>query len=110
MKKHKLKINENTTLKDIREELDYLKNAKIQTVPLTHIRKIIQFIGAKEVPATGSSIRFYHDILLADPFFNGYFQAHKVHKGGNKDEIRKRDYVKYLYTPLVLIIEYLENE
>jgi hypothetical protein len=103
--KFKIKITENTSLGDIKEELEKLKKINVNEIPLNHIRKIIVFLGAEEIQATGSSIRFYHEILKDQPFYRGYFQIHKVHKGGNKDMIRKVDFVKYLYPVLVLIIE-----
>ena len=109
MKKHKFKINESTTPADIIEELEYLKNANVKTIPLNQIRRIIFFLGGEEVKATGASVRFYHRVLEDEPFYyQGYFQVHKIHKGGNKEEIRKGDFVKYLYPPIIRIIEILD--
>lgn len=105
MKKHKFKINESTTLEDIKKELEFYKNATIQTIQLSDVRKIANFLGAEEIRSTGSSVRFYHEILEKHPFYHGYFQIHKIHKGGNVDKIRKRDFVKYLLPPLEFIIE-----
>jgi hypothetical protein len=103
--KFKFKINENTTLDDVRTELDALKSANVKELPLNHIRRIIDFLGAEPVPATGSSVRFSHPLLKKYHQYQGYFAVHKIHKGGDKNEIRMVDYKKYLYPALITIIE-----
>lgn len=94
--KFKIKINEETSFSDIRLELENLRAAPITEIPLNHLQKIIEFLGAIEVPASGSSVRFRHRILDPHPFYHGYFQIHKIHKGGNQDLIRKNDFNKIL--------------
>jgi len=65
--KFKIKINEETTLRDIRTELENLKTADVIEIPLNHIRKITSFLGAIEVQDIGSSIRFKHQLLADHP-------------------------------------------
>lgn len=103
--KFKIKINESTTLEDIRNELDDLKSANVTEIPLNHLLKIIEFLGAVQVPSTGSSVRFEHPALRKHPYYHGYFQVHKVHKGGDIDLIRKNDFKAYLYPALITIID-----
>jgi len=107
--KFKIKINENTTLDDIRKELETLKSANVTAIPLNHLLKIIGFLGATQVTATGSSIRFRHPLLMQHPYYHGYFQIHKIHKGGDQDEIRIVDCKKYLFPVLITIIELKEK-
>ncbi len=107
--KFKIKINEDTTLKDIRTELENLKTADVIEIPLNHIRKITSFLGAIEVQDIGSSIRFKHQLLADHPEYHGYFKVHKIHKGGDQDMIRKNDFKNYLLRPLFLIIEMKEK-
>jgi hypothetical protein len=108
--KFKLKINNETTIDDIRAELENLKLANVNEIPLNHLLKITEFLGAKRIPATGSSIRFQHSILKDCPPYKGFFQVHKIHKGGNMDLIRKNDFKAYMYPVLVLIIDLLKKE
>ena len=103
--KFKLRINENTSFNDIEKELEKIKNSNVNEIPLNHIRKITTFLEVEEIQGKGSSIRFFHELLLENPFYKGYFQVHKIHKGGNKDEIRKSDFVKYLYPVLMILIK-----
>jgi hypothetical protein len=103
--KFKIKINKETSFNDIRNELENLKKANIKAIPLNHIRKITKFLEIEELSGKGSSIRFYHKLLIDHSYYRGYFQVHKIHKGGNIDEIRKSDFVKYLYPVLVVIID-----
>ena len=106
--KIKFKINENTTLKDIESHLEVLSRLNINELELNLLRKIIQFLGANEVTSTGSSVRFYHPVLQSDPMYHGYFQIHKIHKGGNQDLVRMVDFKRYLYPALVKIIKLTE--
>jgi len=108
--KFKIKINETTDFEYIKKELNKVKNSNVKEIPLNYIRRITMFLGIEEIQGTGSSIRFYHKSLESDRYFNGYFQIHKIHKGGNKEEIRKSDFVRYLYPVLLKIIENIENE
>jgi len=108
--KFKIKINENTTLDDIRKELETLKSAIVTEIPLNHLLKITNFLGAVQVTATGSSIRFTHPLIMQHPYYHGYFQVHKIHKGGDKDEIRINDFKKYLFPALMTIIELKEKK
>ncbi len=108
--KFKFKINENTTLNDVKIELNVIKSANVKEIPLNHLFKIIEFIGAKQVTATGSSVRFEHYLLKDNPFFHGYFQVHKVHGGGDKDKITMIDFKKYIYPVLIIIIELKEKK
>jgi len=108
--KFKLKINDKTTLDDIRNELEALKSANIKEIPLNHLRRIIKFLGANEVQSTGSSVRFEHSLLKQHPYYHGHFQIHKVHKGGNKDFVRKTDFKSYLCKVLITIIELIEKK
>ncbi len=102
----KIKINNETSFEDIRNYLEDLKKANTTSIPLNPIRKIINFLEIKEIPGKGSSIRFQSDYLLNHhPFYEGYFQVHKLHKGGNKEEIRKSDFARYLYPALILIVK-----
>lgn len=103
--KFKFKINESTTLDDVRAELDALKSANVKEIPLNYLRRIIEFLGATPVPATGSIVRFTHPLLKKYPQYLGYFSIHKIHKGGDKDEIRMVDFKNYLYPALITIIE-----
>lgn len=41
---------------DIRDELDSLKTANVTEIPLNHLRKIINFLGATEIPSTGGQV------------------------------------------------------
>lgn len=103
--KFKIKINEKTTLDDIRIELEALKSANVTEIPLNHLFRIIEFLGAVQIPSTGSSVRFEHHLLRQHPYYHGYFAVHKIHKGGDNDQIRKNDYKAYLYPALLTIIE-----
>ena len=107
--KFKIKIDENTSLEDIKNELEKLKKANVSEIPLNYIRKITLFLGIEEIQGKGSGIRFYSEVLLEHPYYNGYFQVHKIHKGGNKELIRKSDYVKYVYPTLIIIIDLLRE-
>jgi hypothetical protein len=108
--KFKIKINENTTLEDIRKELDELRSANVNEIPFNHLRRIIEFLGAVQVTASGSSVRFEHPALIPHPYYHGYFQIHKIHKGGDQDEVRKIDFKSILYPALITIIDLLENK
>jgi hypothetical protein len=109
--KFKIKINETTSLQDIRDELDSLKIANVNEIPLNHLRKIINFLGATEIPSTGgSSVRFQHRHLQKHPYYHGYFQIHKIHKGGDQDFVKKNDYRSILYNALITIIEIQEKQ
>jgi len=108
--KFKIKISESTTFDDIRTELENLKSANINEIPLNHLLKITEFLGAKRITATGSSVRFQHEILKNYPPYKGFFQVHKIHKGGDLDLIRKNDFKTYVYPVLMLIIELLEKK
>lgn len=103
--KFKFKINENTTLADVQNELDALRSVNVNEIPFNHLLKIINHLGAIQVPSTGSSIRFEHPLLRNHPFYHGYFQIHKIHKGGDKDEIKRTDYKTFLYPALTTIIK-----
>jgi hypothetical protein len=103
--KFKIKINEKTTLDDIRIELEALKSANVNEIPINHLLKIIGFLGAFQVPSTGSSVRFEHPLLKHHPYYHGYFSVHKIHKGGDNDQVKKIDYKAYLYPALITIIE-----
>jgi len=107
--KFKIKINETTSLQDIRYELDSLKSANVTEIPLNHLKKIISFLGATEATSTGSSVRFRHKLLDRHPYYNGYFQIHKIHKGGDQDFIKMNDYRSFLYKALIAIIEIKEK-
>jgi hypothetical protein len=108
--KFKIRLDATTTLDDIRKELDDLKSANVNEIPLNHLRKIINFLGATEIPGKGSSVRFYHKILERHPqFYGGHFQIHKIHKGGDQDFITRIDYRSILYRALVTIIEIKEK-
>jgi hypothetical protein len=108
--KFKIKINEDTVLEDIRIELENLKSLNINEIPLNHLLKITEFLGAKRITATGSSVRFQHEIIKNYPPYKGFFQVHKIHKGGDVDLIRKNDFKTYLYPVLMLIIDLLEKK
>ncbi len=108
--KFKFKINEATSLDDVREELEMLKLANVKEIPINYLRKIIEFLGANQITATGSSVRFTHPLLKSHPYYHGCFQIHKIHKGGNKDEIRMNDFKKILYPVLIIIIELKEKQ
>lgn len=107
--KFKIKINDSTTLADIRNELEVLKSANINEVPVNHLLKIIEFLGAFQVPSTGSSLRFAHHLLKQNPYYHGYFSVHKIHKGGDNDQIRKTDFKVYLYPALITILDLLDS-
>jgi hypothetical protein len=107
--KFKFKINETTSLQDIRDELDNLKSANVTEIPFNHLKKIILFLGSTEASSTGSGIRFHHKLLEQHPYYNGYFQIHKVHKGGDQDLIKINDYRSFLYKALIAIIEIKEK-
>jgi hypothetical protein len=107
--KFKIKIDETTSLDDIRKELETLKSANVTELPLNHILKITEFLGAVQVPSTGSSIRFEHPLLRKHPYFHGYFAVHKIHKGGDSDLIRRNDFKTYLYPALITLIEIKEK-
>jgi len=103
--KFKFKPNEDTTLEEIRQELENIKLANIPEIPLNHLRRIIEFLGARQVQATGSSVRFFHPALAEHPYYHGYFQIHKIHKGGDQDLIRRSDYKAILLPALLTIID-----
>jgi hypothetical protein len=107
--KFKIKINETTSLDDIRNELETLKSANVTELPLNHILKITEFLGAVQVQSTGSSVRFEHPLLRQHPYFHGYFAVHKIHKGGDNDLIRRNDFKAYLYPALMTLIELKEK-
>lgn len=103
--KFKFKINENTTLEDIQVELEELKLANVKEIPFNHLRKLIDFLGSKQVTTTGSSLSFFHELLLQHPQYHGHFSVHKIHKGGDQVLIKMTDYKAYLYKALITIIE-----
>ncbi len=103
--KFKFKIDENTTLDDVQAHLDALWSTNVKEIPLNYLRRIIEFLGAIQVQATGSIVRFKHPLLEKYPQYLGFFSIHKIHKGGDKDEVRMVDFKKYLYPALILIIE-----
>ncbi len=104
--KFKCKISKHAGLTEIKNELDRLKEIKLSVIQLNCIRKFTSLLGCKEIPGKGSSIRFRHEFLVDEPYYtDGIFQVHKIHKGGNKEEIRKSDFVKYIYPHLIKIIE-----
>jgi len=105
--KFKFKINERTSLDDVRAELEMLRSANIREIPLNHLRRIIEFLGATSTPSTGSSVRYYHPALKGYPNYKGYISVHKIHKGGDKEEIRMTDYKVYLLPALLALIEEL---
>ena len=96
-------------MQDIRVELDSLKSANIKEIPLNHLKKIISFLGATESTSTGSSVRYHHKLLERNPYYHGYFQIHKIHKGGDQDLIKMNDYRSFLYKALIAIIEIKEK-
>ncbi len=102
----KFKITEQTTLQDVENVLDKLFESKqIKEIPLGFIKKIVEFLGGEQVHATGSSVRFYHQLLVDHEFYyKGLFQIHKTHKGGNQDFVLHRNFKKYLYPALKEII------
>lgn len=108
--KFKFKINDSTTLDAVREELDALKTANVVELPLNHLRRIIEFLGATQVTATGSSVRFQHNVLKDHRYYRGFFQIHKIHGGGNEEKIRMGDYKKILYPALIAIIDLKEKK
>jgi len=107
--KFKFKPDETTTLDDIRKELDNIKSANVNEIPLNHLKKIIDFLGATEIPGKGSSIRFHHKLLDRHPLYRGYFQVHKIHKGGDQDFVKRFDFKSFLYNALVAIIDIKEK-
>ena len=76
--KFKFKINNTTSIKDVKDELNFLKSANVKRLPLNHLLKIIKFLGAEQVPSTGSSIRFEHHLLKQHKYFNGFFKVDKI--------------------------------
>lgn len=108
--KNKFKITENTTLNDIKDQLDYIKTLSVKELELNSLRKIINYLGAEEVLGVGSKICFRHEILLKHPFYHGNFTVHKIHKGGSVELITMIDYKSYLYKALLEIIKLKENE
>lgn len=108
--KFKIKINSDTTLKDILHELDELKTANVNELPLNHLLKIIDFLGAVQVPTTGSSLTFKHPLLNKHPYYHGFFSVHKIHKGGDNDLIRRTDFKSYLLPALLTIIEFSDKK
>ncbi len=108
--KFKFKPKQNTTYSDVRIDLENLKKATINEIPLNHLRKICRFIGVEEIKATGSSVRFTHRTLEQHPYYRGFFQIHKIHKGGDQELVRKNDYKKYFYPAVLVILDTLENE
>jgi hypothetical protein len=89
--------------------LVFIKNANVPEIPLNHLRRIIFYLGATEVQGTGSSVRFYHKLLEKHPLYRGYFQVHKIHKGGNQDFVKRTDYKAFLFNVLNTIIELKEK-
>jgi len=109
MMKKRFKITEETTYDELLNYLEELYHFPNKIIDLKIIRKICQRIGAEEVKATGSSVRFYHRALEMHPYYKGYFQVHKKHKGGTKQEISRTDFRKYLYGPLKEIINFMKT-
>ena len=103
--KFKIKLNETTSLQDLRDELDSLKSANIKEIPLNHLKKIISFLGATEATSTGSSVRYHHKLLDRNPYYHGYFQIHKIHKVGDQDLLKLNDYWSFLYKAFIAVIE-----
>ncbi len=107
--KFKIKIDETTTLDDIRKELEAIKSSNVNEIPLNYLRKIIDFLGATEIPGKGSSVRFHHKLLDRHPLYRGYFQVHKIHKGGDQDFVKRFDFKSFLYSSLITIIDIKEK-
>jgi len=103
--KFKFKVDEGTTLEGVRDILDSLKKADIKEIPLNYLIRIIEYLGGKRIVATGSVVRFMHPLLNNYPQYHGYFTVHKIHKGGDQEEIRMVDFKKYLLPALLIIIE-----
>ncbi len=102
----KFKIPKNPDCEEIKNVVETLYYYNKKTIELNHIRKLIAILGGEEIQGKGSSVRFSHPYLETNPFFmKGIFQIHKIHKGGNKEEIRLRDFRHYLYDILNDIIE-----
>jgi hypothetical protein len=101
----KIKINATTSDNDIKNHLLQLKKLNVNEIPLNDLLRICDYLGAKRLQTTGSSIRFYHEALKTNQYLHGIFTVHKIHKGGNKDLIRKRDFTKFMLPSLLIILE-----
>ncbi|GEM_PF-5219687 len=105
MAKFKFKITDSTTLDDIENELERLKQLQINEIPFPYIKKILDFLDVEFLPNKGgSAIRFKHKYLVSNPnYLHGIFTVHKLH-GRKNIVISKYDFKKYLLPPIKLII------
>jgi len=109
--KPKVKFDENSTLDDAKRELDVFLELGSPTINLNKLRKILRFLNVEEIGSTGgSAIRFRHEILVNDTNYkDGCFSIHKIHKGGNQEEIYVKNYKIFLYPHLIKIINKLKS-
>ena len=98
----KFKFKGNTTA-DVEKELEGLCESNINEIPLNHIVRVVKVIGVElsDDKASGSQVRFQHPDAGT---FGHYFGVHKVHKGGDKDVILKRNFIHYMMPVLRRII------
>lgn len=104
MVKFKFKFDEKTTLEEVEEVLDELKNIDVPDIPLSYLIKIADFLGCEYYPkkGTGSSEHFRHECLMGyGVYYNGFFQVHS--KKGKT--VNKQNFKQYLYPPLIAIIK-----
>lgn len=101
-----LKLSSETSSDEISKYLSEFAKQNTPELPFGPVYKILIYIGCVEATTTGSSIKFYHKALVPEPYWRGYMQIHRKHKGGNKIIIRRTDLKKYLIPPVLKILEY----
>jgi hypothetical protein len=98
-----------TTIKEAEEELERLCSLNVETIPLSHIVKVVTVLGVELIEGqnTGSQIRFYHKYAGT---YSGYFGVHRKHKGGDEILIARTNFRRYMMPPLLTIIDRIKQE
>ena len=108
MTKFKFKINADTSLDDIEEEVEYLCTVNSNEIPFNHVIKIAVALGCEYCGGNGGSQeRFKHKEVYTD---NNYFGVHVIHKGKSEKLIMRVNYKKYIYPWFRVIIDKLKTD
>jgi len=111
MTKLKIKNDDISDINKIESLLFKLKKLSMNEFDFNEIKKILIKLGCSIEYPKGSIIRIRHEILIGKPHYtDGCFTVHKIHGSKNKTYIRKRDYVKYLYPPLEIIVSSIKEK
>ncbi|NOX89315.1 MAG: type II toxin-antitoxin system HicA family toxin [Calditrichaeota bacterium] len=111
MTKLKIKNDDISNIDKIESLINDLKKLSLNEFDFNEIQKILIKLGCTIEYSKGSIIRIRHEILVGKrQYTDGIFTIHRIHGGKNKIYIRKRDYVRYLFPPLELIVLYKKEK